>query len=101
MPEAGESVLKDVDVDAEMEETQATANTSADRNPHEASSGTLENEFTQSETQPATTTGLPHQNRKDVTLREFLSKMDDYAPIVRFPRRPTARRCWEFEPRFG
>lgn len=23
------------------------------------------------------------QNRKDATLREFMSKMDDYAPIVR------------------
>lgn len=24
----------------------------------------------------------PHHNRKDATLREFLSKMDEYAPIV-------------------
>ena len=24
--------------------------------------------------------------KKDATLREFLSKMDDYAPIVRLPR---------------
>lgn len=26
--------------------------------------------------------------RKDISLREFLGKMDDYAPIVRFPPSP-------------
>jgi hypothetical protein len=36
---------------------------------------------TQNDTQP--TSGIAaHHNRKDVSLREFLSKMDDYAPIV-------------------
>ncbi len=87
-----------MDVDTEMaDNTQdTTANGSSEaapapapapRNnaPNEASSGTLDHDFTQSETQPAetTTSGLSHHNRKDVTLREFLSKMDDYAPIVR------------------
>ena len=76
----------DMDIDAEMADTTQEASTTA-RNP-EVSSGTLDHEFTQSETQPATqaattTSGLAHHNRKDVTLREFLSKMDDYAPIVR------------------
>jgi hypothetical protein len=67
----------DRDLDAEMEDTQedATAHT------QDPSSSTLDHEATQTETQP--TSSLPHQNRKDTTLREFLSKMDDYAPIVR------------------
>ena len=75
--------VKDVDpdVDAEMENTQDT--TTASRNPNENSSATLDHEFTQSEPQPAAPgSSLPHHDRKDVTLREFLSKMDDYAPIV-------------------
>ncbi|KIW60751.1 hypothetical protein PV05_00944 [Exophiala xenobiotica] len=86
-----------MDVDTEMaDNTQdTTANGSSEaapapapapRNnaPNETSSGTLDHDFTQSETQPAetTTSGLSHHNRKDVTLREFLSKMDDYAPII-------------------
>jgi hypothetical protein len=71
------------------EPAPAPASAQAPRNnpPNEASSGTLDHDFTQSETQPAettTTSGLANQNRKDVTLREFLSKMDEYAPIVRY-----------------
>jgi len=38
--------------------------------------------------------------RKDASLKDFLNKMDDYAPIVRLPaaalsspRRPDADRC--------
>ncbi|KAK4941465.1 hypothetical protein LTR10_018609 [Elasticomyces elasticus] len=81
MPEPADTTM---DIDAEMADTTQDASTTV-RNP-EASSGTLDNEFTQSETQPAatatTTSGLAHHNRKDVTLREFLSKMDDYAPII-------------------
>ncbi|KIW11907.1 hypothetical protein PV08_09180 [Exophiala spinifera] len=77
-----------MDVDAEMaDNTQETAaeGSSTQRNHLEASSGTLDNEFTQSETQPTATTSAgaaSQQNRKDITLREFLSKMDDYAPII-------------------
>lgn len=68
------------DPDADMEDVN---NDSA---PQNTSSGTLDHDFSATqpatETQPTTST-LPHHNRKDVTLREFLSKMDDYAPIVR------------------
>lgn len=78
--------MKDVDVDAEMEDPPQASDL---RNPIDASSGALDLEATQSEAPPATTTttttGLQQQNRKDVSLREFLSKMDDYAPIVRAP----------------
>lgn len=50
------------------------------RNGQDNSASTLEHEYLQTETQPTTST--PHHNRKDATLREFLSKMDDYAPII-------------------
>jgi hypothetical protein len=67
------------DLDADMEDPQEDTTT----HTQEPSSSTLDHEPTQTETQP--TSSLPHQNRKDTTLREFLSKMDDYAPIVRRP----------------
>lgn len=66
----------DRDFDAEMEDPPEDATT----HTQEPSSSTVDNEPTQPETQ--LTSGPPHQNRKDTTLREFLSKMDDYAPIV-------------------
>lgn len=64
----------DVDIDAEMTDTQNASGTIAN-----GTSSTVEPDSVQ-ETQPSTTG--PHHNRKDATLREFLSKMDDYAPIV-------------------
>jgi hypothetical protein len=83
MPEQDEPPTKDVDVDAEMTETQDASAVSAPRNDNEASSGALDQDSAQPETQHATAWGLSPHNRKDVSLREFLSKMDDYAPIVR------------------
>jgi hypothetical protein len=78
LPEASNTgdLENERDLDAEMDDTQEDAAAPT----QEPSSSTLEHEPTQTETQP--TTSLPHQNRKDTTLREFLSKMDDYAPIV-------------------
>jgi hypothetical protein len=67
------------DLDADMDDPQEENAA----HPQEPSSSTLDHEPTQTETQ--LTTSLPHQNRKDTTLREFLSKMDDYAPIVGNP----------------
>jgi len=78
MPDASEEATRDVDIDTEMGDTQEI---STSRNPNETSSTTLDHEFSQAETQPASSAA--HHNRKDATLREFLSKMDDYAPIVR------------------
>jgi hypothetical protein len=66
-------------LDADMEDPQEDVTT----HTQDPSSSTLDHEPTQPETQP--TSSLPHMNRKDTTLREFLSKMDDYAPIVRTP----------------
>lgn len=72
----GVPAARDMDLDAEMQDAStqdATARPDGDQDM-----------TTQTDTQqPATGSGLGHQNRKDVTLREFLSKMDDYAPIVR------------------
>jgi hypothetical protein len=36
----------------------------------------------------------PQHNRKDATLREFLAKMDDYAPIVSLPRPCFVAYCY-------
>lgn len=78
LPEASNTgdLENERDFDAEMDDPQE--DTAA--HTQEPSSSTLDHEPTQTETQP--TTSLPNQNRKDTTLREFLSKMDDYAPIV-------------------
>ena len=62
------------DIDAEMTDTQ---NASA---PH-ANGANIDPEYPAQQEHQPTTTG-PHHNRKDATLREFLSKMDDYSPIV-------------------
>lgn len=46
----------------------------------------------QDQNEPVIETRLPA--KKDVALREFLSKMDDYAPIVRFtPTSPCKLIC--------
>ena len=81
-PAVGNPIPRDLDLDAEMQDA-STQDVSAVRQ----SDNTDIDMTTQTETQqPATGSGpsnLSHHNRKDVTLREFLSKMDDYAPIVR------------------
>ena len=66
----------DRDLDADMQDTQDDSATHL----QEASSSTMDHELQHGDSQP--TTSFSHQNRKDTTLREFLSKMDDYAPIV-------------------
>jgi len=64
--------------DAEMEGTQANGTS----HNLKQSSSALDHEYTQPEPETQPTVSASHQNRKDMTLREFLSKMDDYAPIV-------------------
>lgn len=71
---------KDIDVDMGDTDMGDTGENTTAPAP-EPSSSTLDHEPMQTDTQP--TSSLPNQNRKDTTLREFLSKMDDYAPIVR------------------
>ena len=68
----------DVDIDAEMTDTQ---NASAPNANGTSSSNIDPDNPPQTDNQPSTSAA--HHNRKDATLREFLSKMDDYAPIVR------------------
>lgn len=67
----------DLDGDAEMTETQANASASASATANGAPSNP--DQDMQEPQAPPTST---QQNRKDATLREFISKMDDYAPIV-------------------
>ncbi|KAJ9613420.1 hypothetical protein H2200_003362 [Cladophialophora chaetospira] len=75
---AGGSAPRDIDLDAEMPD--AGTQDAAGRQDGD------QDMTTQTDTQqPATgsgPSGPAHHNRKDVTLREFLSKMDDYAPII-------------------
>jgi len=65
------------DIDAVMEDTEPIPPPNPDAS---ASSATMDHEPSQPDAQPATSAA--QQSRKDATLREFLSKMDDYAPIV-------------------
>ncbi|KAJ9657301.1 hypothetical protein H2198_004424 [Neophaeococcomyces mojaviensis] len=76
----------EVDVDAEMEDVAQDTTSGTAQDPTRSSS-TLDHEPTQpgtstDPTQTHTQSSLPPHSRKDVTLREFLSKMDDYAPII-------------------
>lgn len=83
LPPTDPDVQNEFDVDAEMED-QTQGDTSA--TAQNTSSATLDHEMGSTQQQDldgsGATSSLPQQNRKDVTLREFLSKMDDYAPIV-------------------
>jgi hypothetical protein len=85
----GDSAAQNVDLDAEMQDA-GTQDSTARQNENADLDMT-----TQADTQQAPTGSAPsnlsHHNRKDVTLREFLSKMDDYAPIVLLP--PPACIC--------
>jgi hypothetical protein len=78
----------DVDIDAEMTDTKpATA-----PNANGASSSNIDPDYPpQQDNQPSTSS--LHHNRKDATLREFLSKMDDYAPVVRLSFRKPLNHC--------
>jgi transcription initiation factor TFIID subunit 10 len=69
-------------------------------NPPESTDPTQSQNVEQEET--ADVAGIPESKlptRKDTSLREFLSKMDDYAPLVRWraslwsPSLPLADRC--------
>lgn len=68
----------DADVDAEMTDSQVPAAPTTN-----GPSSNVEPDYTQQQETQATS-NASHHNRKDATLREFLSKMDDYAPIVWF-----------------
>jgi len=84
------------DQDADLEMEDDTTRDSQAQQGQATSSSTLNHETaTQRDTQPSqqqTTQSQEHQpstssqgpppSRKDASLREFLSKMDEYAPIV-------------------
>ncbi|KAK5939067.1 hypothetical protein PMZ80_008370 [Knufia obscura] len=71
----------DHDIDAEMADAQDSTTQNNNPNPDQDPNTTAADP-TQTSTQPQTQPSLPPQSRKDVTLREFLSKMDEYAPII-------------------
>ncbi len=77
----------DLDADLQMED-DPTRDSQALQDQN-ASSSTLDHEHTtqndtQQQQQPTSSSSHgPAPSRKDASLKEFLSKMDDYAPIVR------------------
>ncbi|OAG36182.1 hypothetical protein AYO21_09650 [Fonsecaea monophora] len=83
---AGDTAPRDVDVDADAEMEDATTTAAQDAPARQEEDGdrdmTTQTDTQQPNATATTASSLPHQNRKDVTLREFLSKMDDYAPII-------------------
>jgi hypothetical protein len=66
----------DAGVDAEMTDNTAPA---AGNTLVNGASSNADQDMTE-----AQAPSQPQHNRKDATLREFLAKMDDYAPIVSF-----------------
>lgn len=77
----GDSAVREMDVDAEMQDA-STQEPAPTRQNEDADQDLVPQAETQQPATGAGPSGLSHQNRKDATLREFLSKMDDYAPIV-------------------
>ena len=77
----GEGALRTNDFDAAMEDanTQELEARQTENVDHEMA---MQIDTQQPSATATGASGLAHHNRKDVSLREFLSKMDDYAPIV-------------------
>ncbi|KIW64105.1 hypothetical protein PV04_09062 [Phialophora macrospora] len=71
---------RDLDLDAEMQDA-STQDGAARQNDNTDQDMTAQTDTQQRATGSAPSGSAQH-NRKDVTLREFLSKMDDYAPII-------------------
>ncbi|OAP57323.1 hypothetical protein AYL99_08061 [Fonsecaea erecta] len=78
---AGDAATRDIDVDAEMADA-LTQDAPARQEENVDHDMTTQTDTQQPGATATTGSGLLNQNRKDVTLREFLSKMDDYAPII-------------------
>lgn len=87
-PAPNRSAEPDPDVDAEMEDaTQENEVVPTNDRPSNLENDASNKNTTVDPTQPSNphsgSQSNPHlQSRKDVTLRDFLSKMDDYAPII-------------------
>ena len=78
-PDTADSIIKpDPDIDASIEkdiDMNAESNASA-ANPGDSASGALPTEV------DTLAAAAPPPTKKETSLREFLDKMDDYAPIV-------------------
>ena len=82
-PLAPAEEVGDIAVDEEMTNAVDQPPSPLPNGTQDHSSSTMDHDYNpQPETQPSQS--APHHNRKDATLREFLSKMDEYAPIVRY-----------------
>lgn len=80
-PPAAIEEVDDIPVDEEMTNAADPPASPLPNGTLENSSATVDHDYNpQTEGHPSQ--HATHHNRKDATLREFISKMDDYAPIV-------------------
>jgi hypothetical protein len=81
-PSAPVEEVGDIPVDEEMINAADPSASPLANGTQDNSSATMDHDYNpQPEAQASQ--HASHHNRKDATLREFISKMDDYAPIVR------------------
>lgn len=92
-PEVSNEVVTQGEADPQQEDTEMNTTTEETAAPQDINLDGA-NDLPSDQAAPALETRLPA--KKDVALREFLSKMDDYAPIVR-PQSPTAHRAYQSE----
>jgi hypothetical protein len=78
-PSAPVEDVNDIPVDEEMTNAADAPISPLPNGTQDHSSSTMDHDHN---VQAQSSGNAPHHNRKDATLREFLSKMDEYAPIV-------------------
>jgi len=80
-PSAPAEEVGDIPADEEMTNAVDAPASPLPNGTQDHSSSTMDHDYNP-QTEAQSSHHAPHHNRKDATLREFLSKMDDYAPIV-------------------
>jgi len=80
-PSAPVEDVGDVPIDEEMTNAVDAPPSPLPNGAQDHSSSTMDHDYNP-QPEGQSSQHAAHHNRKDVTLREFLSKMDDYAPIV-------------------
>ena len=73
--------VSDMPIDEEMTNAVDQPASPLPNGTQDHSSSTMDHDYNP-HPEGQTSQSAPHHNRKDATLREFLGKMDEYAPIV-------------------
>jgi hypothetical protein len=87
-PLAPAEETSDMPVDEEMTNAVDQPASPLPNGTQDHSSSTMDHDYNP-HPEGQTSQTAPHHNRKDATLREFLGKMDEYAPIVCDPIHPS------------